>query len=105
MGGIIDASPGQEALLRELQHARSEAKRWGYARKALEVATTALIGDHEGIQARSMERPVTWRHQDGARRIDSTRLRAELPDIAREYTTQGADKRVLRAAALDDWTR
>ncbi len=36
---------------------------------------------------------ATWRPKAGAARIDAVRLRAERPEVAEEYTVQGAPQR------------
>lgn len=58
----------------------------------------AMIGDDAGIAVQGKD-AVTWRLQDGARRIDSTRLRAEFPEVAEAITVQGEPTRVLRVSA------
>ena len=78
--------------------AKRAAKAADTALSVAENEVRALIGDDAGIAVQGKD-TVTWRLQDGARRIDSTRLRAEFPEVAEAITVQGEPTRVLRVSA------
>ena len=59
-----------------------------------QAAHEQTIGDAEGFFCDDGK--ATWKWQQGAARIDTKRLRAEMPDVADAYTVRGDDQRILR---------
>lgn len=59
-----------------------------------------MIGGSKGLV--SPFGNVTWKHQAGARRIDTKKLKAEHPEIAKQCTKQGDGGRVFRKSFKEE---
>lgn len=80
-------------LYDKLSLARDHHRQWTEVRRHYENRLTALMGDAE-LATVDGQPAATWRTQT-ARRIDTTALANELPDIADKYRTE-TTSRVLR---------
>lgn len=84
----------EAALLRQFLAAKAAAKEVDAEVNRLGNLLRQTIGDAEGFFCDDGK--ATWKWQQGAARIDTKRLRAEMPDVADAYTVRGDDTRVLR---------
>lgn len=82
------------AVLAELATAKRDEKAAKATRTRCENEIKQMLGDAPVGVTAGGEVAVTWKQQT-ARRIDTDRLRAELPDVADKYTTESTF-RVLR---------
>lgn len=94
---VRKATEAEERLIMELANARNLQKALEMDIARMEAEVKHAIGGDLGIGLGDKRR-VTWKQRAGSRRIDSERLRAELPDVADKFTTQGEASRVLRAS-------
>jgi predicted phage-related endonuclease len=88
------AGDDEARLLRDFLAAKAAAKEVEAEVNRLGNLLRQTIGDAEGFTCDDGK--ATWKWQQGASRIDITRLRKELPDVAEAYTVRGDDTRVLR---------
>lgn len=104
--GLLDADDDARALVRSVQQAmavtaaaEATEKRWKNELRALLADKTDLV-DGWTTPKRGDPKPIviaSWREQ-ASRRIDTTKLRAEEPDLADRFTTTSMT-RVLRVPA------
>ena len=79
----------------DLRSIRDQMKALAAKKKELETRLKSYIGLHPGLVGDFGK--VTWKEEEGRKTIDTKRLRAEHPDLAKEFTKQSAPKRVLRS--------
>jgi putative phage-type endonuclease len=83
-----------ERLIGEWKGAREQLKKAEDYAERLANQVRAVIGGDDGIIYSAGK--VTWKWQNGATRVDTTRLKAEAPDIYARFAKSGEPSRVLR---------
>lgn len=93
-GSEIEATPAVLAALEQLQSFKQDRKTLEQEIDALQLTVQNHMR-HATTLTFAGERVATWKHQT-TNRIDTTRLRAERPEIAAAYT-KTTESRVFRA--------
>lgn len=82
-------------LIRDLDDAQAEAKRVDALVDELRLKIQIRMGEATELVDPDGRTLATWRPRAGSRRLDTTRLRDEHPEIAADYTTVGTPTRTF----------
>lgn len=93
-GKTADADAASLAILEHLRAAKARSKTAEKEQDALELVLKTLIGDAEALLGADGKPLCTWKTQANTR-IDTTRLKAEAPELYKTYAEQSTS-RVLR---------
>lgn len=88
----VEADDDLYALYADFMHCRREAKQASNDEARLALELQKAMGDATELRYGGLVL-ATWKPQAGARRLDTTLLRKDHPDLADAYTTQGAPQR------------
>ena len=95
---LREATAEEATLAREVARLRAEIRERQDTERGLAHRLEAAIGDHGGLTLPGGR--ATWRAQT-SKRVDVTRLRAERPEVADEFTT-ATETRVLRVSIKEE---
>lgn len=97
----IDLSAEAFDVLERITVLNSDLKVQEAERDALKVALAEYVQSADTLLFEG-RKVATWKTQKGRQSFDAALFRTEHPDLAVEYTRQGADFRVLRATKAKD---
>jgi predicted phage-related endonuclease len=89
----LDATAAQ--LVIDLEKARATSKEASDAEARIKDALSQMMLNHE-IGMFNGQKIVSWQQQAGRASLDTVRLRAEHPELVKQYEKQGNSYRVMR---------